>query len=593
MFNQILKSKENFKVMFLSFILALFIGCGGGGGSSESADLQSAQFVDSPVAGLDYQTESLSGVTNDEGYFQYNSSDKTVTFSIGNFVIGEFNISNLQADKKVLPSDFFGLDRNDTTDERVIKVIQFLQSLDSDGNVSNGINIDNLTKNRLANLIETNNTLKTNLLENNRTVLESIINGVGKELVVGNIARKHYRETLQNLGIEPEFSPFVTVWQMKSDDKTITFHRDSNYEYNYTIDWGDGNISQDVNDTISHTYNETKQYVVKITGKFPHFVVNTTSRHNDDYQLIGIMQWGDIEWKSFANAFESQWSLLEVNASDVPDLSNVSDMSNSFHNNIQRINNIDKWDVSHVTDMHGMFEGSSFNQDIGDWNTSNVTNMSRMFCGNRHFNQDISTWDVSHVTDTNNMFNRATGFNKSINQWDLHNDINMSGMFAWSNFAQDIRDWNTSNVIDMSRMFYRDGAFNQDIGGWKTGNVTDMHDMFYYADEFNQNINSWDVSHVTNMHGMFHYAAAFNSPLDNWDVSNVTDMGSMFSHDTSFNQNIERWNTSNVENMNGMFSDAYAFRDHNLSGWNVNKVTDHTNFFSGIGDNGNIPPNFN
>ena len=32
-----------------------------------------------------------------------------------------------------------------------------------------------------------------------------------------------------------------------------------------------------------------------------------------------------------------------------------------------------------VTDMYGMFAGTSFNQPIGNWDVSNVTNMAYMF----------------------------------------------------------------------------------------------------------------------------------------------------------------------------------------------------------------------
>lgn len=50
---------------------------------------------------------------------------------------------------------------------------------------------------------------------------------------------------------------------------------------------------------------------------------------------------------------------------------------------------ISQWDVSNVTNMQSMFEGSYFNGDISLWNVSNVTNMSCMFKDSL-FNGDIS-----------------------------------------------------------------------------------------------------------------------------------------------------------------------------------------------------------
>ncbi len=123
---------------------ALLVGCGGGGGSSSPGTggpaTTQGHLVDSGVKGALYVCGTQRGTTDESGLFVCDANATSVTFYIGKLLLGWTAWPTPDGD--VRPQDLAGVPRTTFNDPEVIKIAQFLQSLDKDGNPENGIEID-------------------------------------------------------------------------------------------------------------------------------------------------------------------------------------------------------------------------------------------------------------------------------------------------------------------------------------------------------------------------------------------------------------------------------------------------------------------
>ena len=375
----------------------------------------------------------------------------------------------------------------------------------------------------------------------------------------------------------PNNTDFVTTWRTTTANETITIPTLGG-GYNYSVDWGDNITTNNHTGNATHAYVAQGDYVVRISGTFPRIYFNNTG---DRQKLLTVQQWGDQQWTSMGKSFSGA-SNLAGQASDMPDLSGVTNMASMFNGATAFNQDISTWNVSSVVSMGLMFaSATAFNQDISTWNVSSVTNMRSMFNNATAFSQDISSWDVSSVISMFNMFDDATAFDQDISSWNVSSVTSMRFMFIGATaFNQDISSWNVSSVTDMNNMFNGATAFNQDISSWNVSSVTDMNNMFNGATAFNQDISSWNVSSVTSMRFMFIGATEFNQDISSWNVSSVTGISGMFDGATAFDQDISSWDVSSVTNITFMFANATAF-NQDISSWNVSSVTSMESMFDG------------
>lgn len=370
-------------------------------------------------------------------------------------------------------------------------------------------------------------------------------------------------------------APFITTWEIYEDDLTLTVPVVFETDNNYTVNFGDGTTLTNQVGPVTHTYAIPGNYTLTLSDNFHQIAI--TAPDSSESRLQSIEQWGDVQWTSMESAF-ARCTNLVVNATDSPNLSQVTNMSYMFRGSSVQNLAVNNWDVSNVTNMEGLFQETTFNQPLNNWNVTNVINMKDLFNGSTQFNQPLNSWNVSNVTNMEAMFLYATMFDQSLSNWNVANVTNMKQMFMETPFNQPINTWNVGNVTNMQQMFYNAWAYNQPLNSWNVSNVTTMQQMFETANVFNQPIDDWNVSNVTNMREMFKFVYPFNQPLNNWDVSNVTNMKGMFYWALNFDQPLDAWDVSSVTNMDQMFTNT-AF-DQPINNWNVSNVTSMMEMFN-------------
>ena len=180
-----------YTICFAAAAALALTGCGGGGsGSGASSSVGTASYVDSAVAGVEYRCGGESGVTDMEGTFRFEKG-KGCTFRLG-------------------PVEIRSLEPNRLVDGGIVaetdpKVAALLQSLDRDGDPSNGIEIvdeviNKLTAHGFAKIPETEEELKA-LVEG---VKSELSNDYRLRPVSYAEATAHIQETVAEILESPE-----------------------------------------------------------------------------------------------------------------------------------------------------------------------------------------------------------------------------------------------------------------------------------------------------------------------------------------------------------------------------------------------------
>ena len=175
-------------------------------------------FTDSPVDGLSYQTDSLSGITDQSGQFNYVEGE-TVTFSIGNITLGQAVGETILTPLSLVP------EAADITETEVSNIIRSLQTIDADSDPTNGIEITESLRQAADTL-----TVQFNLTQAEfeaQPDLQTLLNTVSADtdLVDSADALQHFKASLEDV-YSDALSEVALLKTTDSTDMNVAIHSD-------------------------------------------------------------------------------------------------------------------------------------------------------------------------------------------------------------------------------------------------------------------------------------------------------------------------------------------------------------------------------
>ena len=310
--------------------------------------------------------------------------------------------------------------------------------------------------------------------------------------------------------------------------------------------------------------------------------------------------------RSYAGMFENSVA-NSIDGMQNWDVSHVTNLAGMFKNAVNFNQNLNNWNVSNVTDMSEVFRGCTvFNQPLGSWNTWNVETFEGMFRDAKAFNQTLP-WDVTRCWVFKSMFRGAVAFNGNISTWDISTGRDFANMFEGATvFNIALQNWRPYSATTMKGMFKNTGEFNSQLSTWRSPLLRDVSEMFMGAVAFNRSLADWVTTSWTTAAAMFEgttaFGAAGENPLSTWDLSNVTNamrmfalsnynseingwsfgsdcrIDEMFRGSKKFNQDVSSWDVQNVGYCLGMFRDTTVY-DTNITGWHLSGITSMASMF--------------
>jgi len=150
---------------------------------------------------------------------------------------------------------------------------------------------------------------------------------------------------------------------------------------------------------------------------------------------------------------------------DTINVANMRHIMNSFGNGGLKSPNIDGWNVSNVTNMHGAFGGNFFGSTTSDanivmdpsgWNTANLSIASNTFIRNRVLDSNLGGWNLSSITTMEHMLDDCAMSTENYSRT----------LIGWANFVSGNSDLPASITLGAANLTYSNVTYG-------TGTYTD------------------------------------------------------------------------------------------------------------------------
>ena len=284
--------------------------------------------------------------------------------------------------------------------------------------------------------------------------------------------------------------------------------------------------------------------------------------------------------------------------------------------------NLEKWDVSEVTNMEGLFQNQTFEQtneyngkqvvdnnianfndikyknmnfiDLSGWNVSNVTDMSGTFL---NFGNNIvfENWDITNVTTMENMFRvpKRDDPTKNTRSIKIHfktdsTMINLKSARSMFENNQQLQHTNDTEIVNISK----NGV---DFSGspWTTiPGDCDVSGMFSGCDLFADDLSAWNVNVIqptmvnnfSKMKGMIiqqlHDSTYKFLKIDNSNI--YEEFTKYYLYKIFTDNNISSQDFPYQSEINSGIDISGAT---DISGWNMSMVTDISGLFASFATN--------